>query len=120
MEYRLYKTGLVAILEIPEGFTSPQQINKMRDAVRKELVDGTNKLVVDLGRCTYANSTLVGALVAMYTSFTNINGHILYAAPQHGVQHLLHILKLDLVFEIVESVDAALERLAKRHQPASA
>lgn len=120
MECRLYKTGLVAILEIPEGFMSPKQIGKMRDAVRKSLVEGTNKLIVDLSRCNYANSMFVGVLVEMYTSFTNIGGLIVYAAPQPGVLQLLRTLRLDQVFEIVENVDAALARLAKRHEQASA
>ncbi len=120
MEYRLYKIGLVGILEIPDGFTSPQQITKMRDAARKSLVDGTNKLLVDLGRCTYVNSMLVGALVELYTSFTNISGCIVFAAPRPEVQHLFHKLKLDQVFEIVETVDAAQALLEKRHVRASA
>lgn len=120
MAYRLYKTGLVAILEIPEGFVSPQETNKMRDAVRKELADGTNQLVVDFGRATYINSLFVGALVEMYTSFTNINGNILLTEPQPAVRHLLEVLKLDKVFEIVETVDAALARLGKRHERATA
>ena len=120
VEYRLYRTGLVAILELPEGFASPQQIRKMRDAVRRELIDGTSKLIVDLSRCTYTNSGLLGALGEMYTSFTNINGHILFAAPQQGVQGLFHLLKLDQVFEMAETVDAALARLATRHERATA
>ena len=120
LEYRLYRTGLVAVLELPEGFASPQQISKMRDAVRKELVDGTSTLIVDLSRCTYTNSRLLGALGEMYTSFTNINGHILFAAPQQGVQGLFHLLKLDQVFEVVETVDVALARLATCHERASA
>jgi len=119
MEHRLYKTGLVAILETPEGFVSPQQIDKMRDAVRKTLVEGTNKLIVDLGRTNYINSMFVGVLVEMYTSFTNIKGHIIFAAPQPPVLQLLRTLKLDQVFEIVENVDAALARLAQRQQQVS-
>jgi len=119
MEYRLYKTGLVAILETPEGFVSPQEIGKMRDAVRKTLVEGTNKLIVDLGRSNYINSMFVGVLVEMYTSFTNISGNIVYAGPQPAVLQLLRTLKLDQIFEIVENVDAALARLAQRHQKVS-
>ena len=120
MAFKLYKSRLVAILELPEGFISPREIGKMRDAVRRELVEGTDKLVVDLGRATSLNSMLIGALVEMYTSFTNISGHILFAAPNHRAQNLLRALRLDRVFEIVTTVDHALHEMEKRHTRASA
>jgi len=120
MKHRLYKSKLVSILEIPEGFVSPREIVKMRDAVRKELVDGANKMVVDLGRSTHMNSMLVGALVEMYTSFANISGHILYAAPPASVRNLFHGLRLDQVFEVTPTVDRALALLEEQRSRASA
>ncbi len=120
MAFKLYKSRLVAILELPEGFISPREIGKMRDAVRAELVEGTDKLVVDLGRATSLNSMLIGVLVEMYTSFTNISGQILFAAPNHRAQNLLQALRLDRVFEIVTTVDHALHEMEKRHTRASA
>lgn len=119
MAHRLYKTGLVGILELPGGFVDPREIVKMRDGVRRALTEGTDKLVVDLGHATNVNSMMVGAMVEMYTSFTNVGGFILFAAPSPNIEVLLHTLRLDQVFEIVPTVDEALARLSERHSHAS-
>ncbi len=119
MAHRLYKTGRVGILELPEGFLDPREIIKMRDGVRRMLTGGTDKLVVDLGRATNVNSMMVGAMVEMYTSFTNLDGFIVFAAPSPSTDALLHTLRLDQVFEIAPTVDEALTRLSEQHNHAS-
>ena len=114
MQSQLTQTGLVAILRLPEGFMSEKEVRNMRDAVRKGLVHGNNKLVVDLGVADRINSMVIGALVEMYTSYTNIDGHILFANPRERAKALFSILKLDQVLEFAATVDIALARLQPR------
>jgi anti-anti-sigma regulatory factor len=107
------------IKKLPEGFMSEKEVRKMRAAVRKELVNGNDRLVVDLGIATHVNSIVIGALVEMYTSYRNNDGSILFARPTPQVRMLLEALRLDRVFEIVSTLTAAADRLdtRKSHEP---
>ena len=120
MQFQISIQGPIAILTLFEGFMDDREVGKLRDAVRKLIADSNNKLVVDLAGATHMNSLLVGALVEIYTSYTNLSAWAIFANPREHVKNLLHLLKLDQVFEIVPSVAEAVERLKARERSASA
>jgi len=72
------------------------------------VAEGTPKIVCDLGRITYLNSTGLGSLVAAHMSCQNRSGHMRLANISKRISNLFIITKLAFVFETFDSVDEAL------------
>lgn len=112
----------------PEGVTVIRpsgDLDLYSSAVLKERVgelvsDGVAKLVVDLSRVPYLDSSGVGVLLYAYTSFQKRNRHILYAAAGTGVYRVLELTKLVGFLPLVDDVDEGVRRLAGIRLPQKA
>lgn len=111
MPYQMEKSGLVTVLRIPTGFMSEREIHRMRGEVRASLADGNDKLIVDLGVATHLNSMILGAFVEIHTTYTKGGGEVLFAEPTSHISDMLETLRIDQVFDIVPTLDAAVARL---------
>lgn len=76
----------------------------------KELVErGTSKVVIDLGKVSWMNSSGLGALMGAMTSLRNANGDLKLARVTEKVKSLFMITKLITIFGTYDSVDEAVE-----------
>ncbi|MBN2364724.1 MAG: anti-sigma factor antagonist [Calditrichaeota bacterium] len=81
---------------------------KLSDKVKSYANSGVRKLIIDLGQISLLNSSYgLGVLAACWGYMNRVNGKLLFANPSPKVQRLLEITKLNQVFEIFETVDAA-------------
>jgi len=110
MHFHLDVAARVATITFEEGFLDDREVRALRDAVRTLTAEGNINLLVDLDGATHVNSTLIGAMVEMHTSYRKLGGHVVYARPRDSTQHLFTMLHLDQVFEITPSLEAAVER----------
>lgn len=113
MRFNLDVAGSVATLSFQEGFLDDREVRALRESVRALMTEGNAKLVIDLAQATHVNSTLIGAMVEIYTSYNKLGRHVIYARPRDSTQHLLTMLHLDEVFEIAPSLEDALGRLGE-------
>ena len=111
MHFRLEVTDAVATLAFEEGFLDDREIRALRESVRTTLAEGNTRLVIDLANATHVNSTLIGAMVEIYSSYNKPGRQVVYARPRSAAQYLLHMLHLDQVFEVTPTLDEALGRL---------
>jgi len=79
----------------------------LRDLI-KNLLNGTKKIVINLGDTTYIDSGGLGTLVGLYTSARNSGGNIKLANLSQRVVDLLQVTKLLTVFEVYEGEDKAI------------
>jgi len=63
------------------------------------LAEGLRDFTLDLTDVSYVDSFGLGQLVTIWTSIQNQNGHVRLLRPNERVRKLLHITKLDSVFE---------------------
>lgn len=80
----------------------------VRDALVASAEREPERLVVDLGRVTFVDSTALGVLVEARTRLANRRAFLL-AAPALETMRALEISGLDRHFEIHDTVDAALD-----------
>jgi anti-sigma B factor antagonist len=73
---------------------------------------GQRHLIVDLGKVAHADSGGVRALVRGHLTVQQKDGRLSLANVPANVQRVLHLLRLDTVFPIYDSVDAALSDVA--------
>ena len=63
------------------------------------LAEGLRDFTLDLTDVYYVDSFGLGQLVTIWTSIHKKNGHVRLLRPNERVRKLLHITKLDSVFE---------------------
>lgn len=76
------------------------------------LAENGRRIVLDLSRVTYLNSTGLSALVTLAAKINLGESRLVLAAPTPFVANVLELTKLSRFFEVAKSVDEAVGRLA--------
>lgn len=74
---------------------------------------GTRKLIVNLAKVEYMDSSGLGELISCYTTLKKLGGRLALLQLNHRLQHLLTITKLHTVFETFETEAAAVASFNK-------
>ncbi|MFQ5676594.1 MAG: STAS domain-containing protein [bacterium] len=82
---------------------------KVHDLIENKIV----KVILDLAKVNWIDSTGLGELIASLSSAKNKDGNLVLANLQDPVQSLLKMTNLDEIFETYENVELALEKLKK-------
>ncbi|MEI7448236.1 MAG: STAS domain-containing protein [Desulfomonile sp.] len=69
----------------------------------------TIKLVIDLSKTNFIDSTANGALVSSWRSVKKNNGDMKIAGPSSHLKSLFRLTRLNTVVEIFDDVEAALK-----------
>jgi anti-sigma B factor antagonist len=76
------------------------------------LAEGAKRLVLDLGEVSYIDSAGLGTLVAGYTSSQSQGATMKLANLTKRFREQLNITKLVTVFDVYDSVEAAVKSFA--------
>ena len=74
----------------------------LRDTVREFLKAGKRQFILKMNDLSYMDSCGLGQLVSVYISVRNAGGNLRLLSPSEKSRELLHISKLDSVFEIFD------------------
>ena len=85
-----------------------EETRELETAIREISNAGTPRIVVDLAKISYLNSTGLGSLVSAHMSCQNRQGSLRLANISKRISNIFIITKLALVFETFDSVDEAL------------
>jgi anti-sigma B factor antagonist len=80
---------------------------KLKERLRALSDQGRSRIVVNLERVEFMDSTALGVLIGARKRARESDGEIALAAPTEPVRKVLSITGLDRVFPIRESVDEA-------------
>jgi len=98
----------------PEGkITIGEGDVRMREAVEKALADGKKKLLVDLGKVSFMDSSGVGELVGCFTTVMNRGGKLKLLNLTKKIHDLLTITQLVTVFEVYKDEQEAITSFEK-------
>jgi anti-sigma B factor antagonist len=98
----------------PEGkITIGEGDVRMREAVEKALADGKKKLLVDLGKVSFMDSSGVGELVGCFTTVMNRGGKLKLLNLTKKIHDLLQVTQLITVFDTYMNEDEAMASFAK-------
>lgn len=99
-----------AVIVRPAGDIDLSGSPTLRQEIRKLTADKPAKLIIDLGGVPYMDSSGVATLVEAMQIARRNNTKLLLCALQPKVRSIFEIARLDTVFTIVDSVDAALTK----------
>ncbi len=83
---------------------------QVRSAVMRALSDGVSDLVLDLGRVEFIDSFGLGVLVGALKRVRAADGRLKLVVTEARVQALFKLTGLESVFDLVDTVDAALAK----------
>jgi len=74
----------------------------LRDSLLHFLKTGYRRFILKMNEISYIDSCGLGELISVYVSIQQQGGEMRLLAPSTRVRKLLHMTKLDTVFEIIE------------------
>jgi anti-sigma B factor antagonist len=92
----------------PEGAIDLAVSPEMRVALREIIDQKPKRLVVDLSRVPYVDSSGLAVLIGAMQALEHDGGTFLLAAAQETVQIILESARLDQYFHLFPTVEAAL------------
>jgi len=105
--------GDVAVLSLSGKMMGGPETAELQKHVKNLLSDKIDKIVVDLAKVKWMNSSGLGALMGSLTSARNTNGDLRLANTTEKVQSLLMITQLMTIFQTYDSVDRAVASYLK-------
>ncbi|MGC8605681.1 MAG: STAS domain-containing protein [Desulfomonilaceae bacterium] len=81
---------------------------KLKEAVKKISAESSAKLVIDLAKTKFIDSSGCGALVASLRTLLKNQGDLKIARPSPQAQTLFQLTRLHRVFEIYDNVETAI------------
>jgi anti-anti-sigma factor len=103
VELTAHEVRDVLVVEIYGRLTVLDQT--LRETVHHYLSAGKRQFILKMSELSYIDSCGLGELLSVYASVRNLGGELRILTPSARVRELLHITKLDTVFDILE--DAA-------------
>lgn len=94
----------------PHGEIDAYSAPELRDHVIEALASGeVTRLVVDLTRATFLDSSALGVLVGALKRMRERHGRLDVVSPPAGVRRIFEITNLDRVLDLHDTLGAALE-----------
>lgn len=111
IEHRL--AGDVWVLEVEGDITlASTAATKLSDRVRTALVEGRNRILLDLGKVRYVDSSGLGELIEAYAATRNRGGQLKLVNVGRRVNDLLVMTKLLTIFDCYDNEREALASFA--------
>lgn len=104
--------GSVALLEPKGSMIGGDETDELRAAVADLFEQGNRKLVIDLSKVTYLNSTAIGVLVQAHTSYSKNTGTVKLCGINKNINNIFVVSKLTMVFDVRETRDEAVSSFA--------
>ena len=102
------QAGDVTILDLDGKVTIGEGSVALRNAIRRLLGDGKNKILMNLAGVSYIDSSGIGELVSSFTAVNKEGGTLKLLNLTQKIQDLLAITKLLTVFDVYEDEATAL------------
>jgi anti-sigma B factor antagonist len=106
------QSGKIGVIEVKGSLVGGEETDELRSAVADFVEQGNKKLVIDLGKVTYLNSTAIGVLVQAHTTYTRNKGQVKLCGINNNINNIFVITKLTMVFDVAESRDEAVKSLS--------
>ena len=102
------QAGDLTILDLDGKITIGEGSVALRMAIRRLLEEGKKKILLNLARVGYIDSSGIGELVSSYTAINKEGGQLKLLNLTQKIQDLLTITKLLTVFDVYDSEAEAL------------
>jgi anti-sigma B factor antagonist len=85
-----------------------EQAEEFKLILLKNIDDGSIKLIVDIHRCNFLDSTFLSTLLIALKATIKKGGNLKLASPQHDVAEVLEATGMNRVFDIYPNISDAI------------
>ena len=109
MNINSYAKDDVAILEPIGKLMGGADVGELDEALYALLEKGQKEVIIDLGKTPWIYSSSISILIHHYTKFREVGGNLKLANLTNRTLQIMSMTKLVLVFEVYDTLEAALE-----------
>ena len=103
------QSGKIGVIEVKGSLVGGEETDELRNAVADFVEQGNKKLIIDLSKVTYLNSTAIGVLVQAHTTYAKNKGHVKLCGINKSINNIFVITKLTMVFDVAETREDAVK-----------
>ncbi|MER3522479.1 MAG: hypothetical protein C4326_00035 [Ignavibacteria bacterium] len=107
------QSGKIGVIEVKGSLVGGEETDELRSAIADFVEQGNKKLVIDLSKVTYLNSTAIGVLVQAHTTYTRNKGKVKLCGINNNINNIFVITKLTMVFDVAETKEEAIKALSE-------
>jgi anti-sigma B factor antagonist len=111
VNYSIEKSADAHFLFVQGDLVGDEVGPKLVECVSDAINDGIRNFVVDLSSVRYISSSGLGVLITMLTKMRNVGGEVYLTTPSEHVKKLLIITKLNNIFTVFDTIEAAKEAI---------
>jgi anti-sigma B factor antagonist len=101
--------GGIGLIEVKGSLVGGDETTEVRQAVAGYVERNYDKLLIDLGKVTYLNSTAIGVLVSAHTTYSRKGWKVKLCGVNKNINNIFVITKLTLVFDVYETLEDAVK-----------
>ena len=98
----------ILVIEVDLFRASIKDSAKFRVILDKELENGFKNIIVDLSKCTFIDSSFIGALVVTLKKLVKLRGDLKLVITSKIIQNAVHLSRTVELFNTYYSVEEAL------------
>ena len=103
----------ITIVELSGRITLGEESAALRETIGALVGKGNKKILLKLGEVTYIDSSGIGALVSAFNVIRGQGGELKLVNVTQKVRDLLHMTKLDTLFDIKDDEATAIAAFTK-------
>lgn len=103
-----FKDGGITVIEPRGELIGGTETDELRKAIDDAVVQGNTKLVIDLGKVHYINSTALGLLTSTHVNYAKRNSRVVLCNVEKQIHSVFIITKLVLIFEVYKDLSEGL------------
>lgn len=96
-------SGRLTLIEVPEA----------REQLKSVAQNGSGKMIIDLSGTTFMDSGGLSVLISAFKAVQARGGKLVLASPSASIQSLIELTRLQHIFEIFQTTEAAVVALAQ-------
>jgi anti-sigma B factor antagonist len=97
------------VLQLKGQFIGGEETDELRNTLKNVTEQNKSKLIINMEKVTYLNSTALGVLISAHASIVKKGGKIILCNLAKSIENIFVITKLTLVFEIATDLDSAIK-----------
>jgi len=114
MTIKTREVGEVTILDLNGRLSVDDDVEELKAQVKRLLAEGKRKLLVNVDKLSYVDSSGVGILVRLLTSTKAAGGELKLARPTKVVRQIVTATGLMKVLEVFDNEEEAIASFALR------
>lgn len=99
------------VVHLKGDFIGGEETDELRDTLKKLAESPKNKIIINMAKVTYLNSTALGVLISAHATVTKKGGVIVLCNLDKAIENLFVITKLSMVFPIYATLEDAIKNL---------